>query len=38
MHTGEPVLLVDLERSLPDVDSYDRVPGEYERYGHFRIR
>jgi len=37
MHAGEQVLLVDLERSLPDVDSYDSVPAEYERYGRCAI-
>ena len=33
----ERTLVVDLERRLPDVDSYDEVPEEYERYGRCAI-
>ena len=35
--TAERILLVDLDHRLPDVDSYEDVPREYERYGRCAI-
>ena len=31
------ILTIDLTRRLPDIDSYDSLPAEYEEYGRFAV-
>jgi hypothetical protein len=35
--SGKRVLVIDLERRLPDVDRYDAVPEDIDRYGRCAI-
>ena len=34
---SEKILTVDLTRRLPDIDSYDALPPEYNDYGRFAV-
>ncbi len=34
---SEKILTVDLSRRLPDIDSYDSLPPEYDDYGRFAV-